>query len=69
MYARRAGKFHANVRNFDAADSYMVQFHRHLRIRTMLTKPQPLRPPFSDRRVSPGVPRPAATFPGWGPKI
>jgi hypothetical protein len=55
MYAARGAKFRADVRNIDAAGSYMVQFHRHLRIRTMLTKPQPLRP----RRPSPG----------WGPKF
>ena len=36
----------------------------------MLIKPQPMRPPFSDRRLAPaGAPRPATTFPGWGPKI
>jgi hypothetical protein len=35
----------------------------------MLTRPQPFSQPFSDRRVSPAGPRPATTFPGWGPKI
>jgi hypothetical protein len=69
MYAARSVKFRVSVRNIDAAVPYMVQFHRHLRIRTMLTKPQPFGVPFSDRRLSPGPPRPATTFPGWGPKI
>jgi hypothetical protein len=70
MYGARFRMFRANARNIGAAESYMVQFHRHLRIRTMLTKLQPFSPPFSDRRVAPGgAPRPATTFPGWGPKI
>jgi hypothetical protein len=47
----------------------MLQFHRHLRIRTMLTKPQPFTHPFSDRRLTPAAPRPSTTFPGWGPKL
>jgi hypothetical protein len=69
MYGAPGAKFRADVRNIDAAVSYMLQFHRSLRIRTMLTKPQPFSLPCSDRRVSPGAPGPTTTFPGWGPKI
>lgn len=35
----------------------------------MTTKPQPFTLPFADRRFPPTGPRPATTFPGWGPKI
>jgi hypothetical protein len=69
MYAARSAKFRAGLRNIDAAVPYMLQFHRHLRIRTMLTKPQPFTHPFSDRRLTPAAPRPSTTFPGWGPKL
>jgi hypothetical protein len=61
--------FQARARNIGVAATYMGQFHRTLRIRTMTTKPQPFAPPFSDRRVAPAGLRPATTFAGWGPKI
>jgi hypothetical protein len=53
----------------NSATPTMLQFHRHLRRRTMMTNPQPFAQPFSDRRVAPAGPRPATRFPGWGPKI
>jgi hypothetical protein len=61
--------FRTIARNIDVGVTYMGQFHRHLRIRTMITKPQPFTLPFSDRRVSPAGPHTVTTFPGWGPKI
>jgi hypothetical protein len=69
MYARGTEMFRATARNIAPAEPYMVQFHRYQRIRTMITKPQPFAQPFADRRVAPAGPRPATTFPGWGPKI
>jgi len=69
MYDRSGLMFRAIPRNINVVAAYMGQFHRHLRIRTMITKPQPFSLPFSDRRVSPTGPRPTTTFPGWGPKI
>jgi hypothetical protein len=69
MYAAARTVFRVRCRNIAPGGPYMGQFHRHLRIRTMITKPQPFSPPFSDRRIAPSVPRPTTTFPGWGPKI